>query len=57
MIRHKASQNAHMKLHTIFLSNNNTIPKPRPHDNAITKTELICCHKDRTYHHHKYETQ
>ena len=32
------------------MSNNNTIPNPRPHDNAITKMKLICRLKDRTDH-------
>ena len=52
MIHHKASQNARIKLHTIFCEQYNTIPNPRPHDHVITKTELICHHKDGTHRQH-----
>ena len=50
MIRHKTSQNACMNYILYFVSNNNAIPNPRPHDNAITKMKLICRLKDRTDH-------
>ena len=50
MIRHKTSQNARMNYILYFVSNNNAIPNPRPHDNAITKMKLICHLKDKTDH-------
>ena len=49
MTWHKASQNTLMKLQTIIVSNNNAIPIPRPHDNVVKKTELICHKKDGTH--------
>ena len=39
------------------MSNNNRISNPRPHDNAITKTELICRYKEETYRRHTAGTQ
>ena len=50
MIRHKTSQNGRMNYILYFVSNNNAIPNPRPHDNAITKMKLICHLKDKTDH-------
>ena len=50
MIQHKTSQNARMNYILYFVSNNNAIPNPRPHDNAITKMKLICRLKDGTDH-------
>ena len=50
MIQHKTSQNARMNYILYFVSNNNAIPNPRPHDNAITKMKLICHLKDKTDH-------
>ena len=50
MMQHKTSQNARMNYILYFVSNNNAIPNPRPHDNAITKMKLICRLKDRTDH-------
>ena len=56
MIRHKTSQNVGMKLHIHSVSNNNTIPNPRPHDNVVTKTEHIYRHKDGTNRRHTART-
>ena len=41
----------------LSVSNNNTIPKPMPHDNVVTKMELIYHHKDGTHRRHTIGTK